>query len=670
MRRLGSTPSRRWRPLLLVAASLGGLAGIGLGSPVAAAEEPCELVDTASVGRLLGPVGTAQEVSVDGLSACRIPVGSLTLEVIDGSSAGGGEYEAQLARHGVGDRQEVADYVDGAFFGWGVGEATDFVARRGDQVTILRLTGQDRSGSFDAADPTASAPDGDVSGSEVGSSLWVLMTEAFAGADGVEAPEAGDLSGLWRTTDITPCAPQSDLGVRVSEFDDDDGDLVSTKVAGDSCLDDGLVDFQGVTVDGAGTGTSFASVGSSTPGAGTAYELTIDSPTEVTLTGAAGALQYTLVYERLSWPGLAVTETTSSLLGIPSPSDAITARNVALTGAVSGLLLLIVVLPTTLFNSALEANLDHYRALGARITGRVRGWFTRGGGGGAGPPGPEGDGEAGGRSFWNRPRGVVAYLLLAGLLFSLMQPGWGANSATVISLIGFTGGVVVTSLLGVIATVVYLLLGRRPGRGRPVVSPGTLLVAAVFVLASRLVGFVPGYLYGVLVVWASVHEPDDDEHGRIVAFASALTLVGAVGAWFLIPWLRDVAGPEPGVLAAAPLSIVSGVFVANVELLAIGLIPLRFLPGHALRAFNKQTWAILWAGSGVLFVLVLLRPGLVSGRSQHVTGTIGLVVASSLFALGFWLYETRRNRVPPAVPPAAPGPGAPPDAPLRAGTPF
>lgn len=602
----------------------------------AAADDPCDLLDVDSVAQLFGAAGRPESTTVGSLPACRIGIGPLTLEALDAGDLPG-EFDARLDAHGD-SVHAVDDYVDGAFFGWGVGDAFEFVARRGSDVTIIRLTGSDRSGDFNAADPTAGAPDGDVSGSVVGSSMWVLMTEAFAVDSQVAEPALDDLSGLWRTTDITPCAPANDVGVRVSRFVDGGDDLRAVKVAGDTCLDNDETDFEGLTQGGRGSGVSFASVGSAVDD-GTPYEFEVESATEVTLSGAAGALQYTLRYQRLSWPGLALNQQ-SALLGIPSPTEALTVKNVALTGALSTLLLLIVVFPTTLFNSALDANLDHYRERVAAFRRR----FERKRSAGAG----EGAGEAK-RSFWRSGRGVVAYVVVAGVLFSLMQPGWGPNSITVVSIVGFIGGVAISSLLGVVASAVYLLFSHRNGRGRATVEPATLAIASFFVLASRVVGFVPGYMYGVLVSWDSAHEQSEFDRGRIVAFSSTITLIAAVVAWLLIPAFRDFAGPEPGIVGAIPLSIVGGLFVGSVESLTIGLVPLQFMPGHLLRSHSRRAWAVLWAGGGFLFVLVLLRPGLVSGASRSIIGTLVLVVISSVIALSFWLYETRRARSQPTI---------------------
>ncbi len=627
------------------------LAFIAACSTIAVAEsmsgatvDACSSVDGAAVAKLFGPTSTPANTVVDGVAACRMTVNdTMTLVGID-TRGGTPEFNRRRDGYSPGSTQAIHGYVDGAFFGWGINGSLDFVARRGAETTIFSLTGASTQLGFDSADPKASSPSGDVSGSVVGSGLWVLTTHLFANNAGTAArATTDDFQGLWRTTDITPCAPSGNIGVRVSRFANQHGSLTATKIAGDACLANGSIDFQGSTDGHHGSGLAFGDLGLGSQAQGTTYQFNVASPTLVRLTGAAGTLRYTRDYERLSWPSLnGSSPTTSTLLGIPSPSDALTAKNVALTGLLSTLLFLIVVFPTMLFNSTLEANLDHYRVLLARLRKRLP---TRL---------PKPLQALGARSnIWQTPRGIAVYLLVAGLLFSLMQPGWGPNLATIITFVGFLGALLATSTLGVIATRVYLSFRYKQGGGKPRIEPSTLGIAAVCVAASRIVGFVPGYLYGVFVSWETQHQRDDFDRGRIVAFSSSLTLSAAIVAWLLVPACRDFGG-DAGSLKMIPLSIVSGVFVGAVHALTIGLLPLHFLPGKVLRDHSPRTWLVLWASGGFLFVLVLLRPGLVSGETRSIVGTSILATVLSALAVAYWAYHRSRVTTPRSPQPARP----------------
>ena len=166
----------------------------------------------------------------------------------------------------------------------------------------------------------------------------------------------------------------------------------------------------------------------------------------------------------------------------------------------------------------------------------------------------------------------------------------------------------------------------------------------------------PGYLYGVVVDWAPEHRRDDFDRGRIIGFAAALTAVTAIITWLMIPALRDFGGSDPSSLKALPLAAVSGVFVGAVNSLTIGMIPLEFLPGKILRRHNRVTWAVTWALGGFLFVLVLLRPGLVSGETKSIVGTCALAALFGAVSVLFWAYHRRRAELRPAPPGVQSGP--------------
>src|SRR5258708_3190838 len=88
-----------------------------------------------------------------------------------------------------------------------------------------------------ASTPLHHAADVAFAGAKWGSDLGVIAPDVFHGTADVKSPPAGDLSGLWRTADVTPCPPASNVAVRVSRFEASDGSLRAIKVAGDSCLD-------------------------------------------------------------------------------------------------------------------------------------------------------------------------------------------------------------------------------------------------------------------------------------------------------------------------------------------------------------------------------------------------------------------------------------------------
>ena len=614
------------RSLGIILCALPPIAALSFAIPAHAATSACNGIDEQEIGRILGPTSPPTDTTLGDEPACEIALPpDLTLRVVS-TKGGKRDFNRRRATFAANSVETIDKYVNGAFFGWEQG-TLDFVARRGSQTVTMQLTGSSTQLDFDASDPVAAAPGGAPSGSIAGSGLWVLMTDYFnATGNSSQRPPDNDLSGLWRTTDITPCAPRSNLPIRVSSIEVMGATLHAEKIKGDSCLDDGAADFEGQLASGSGTGNAFGRFGTTAATQGIPYNLTVVSPTLLRLTGQAASLSYTREYTRLSWPGIAESEPASSstLLGIPSPSQAITIKNVMLSGLLALVLFALVAFPTTLFNSTLEANLDHYRRIVGRLHRRNR-------------PAPERH-----TRIWNSRPGVAIYVGFSGVLYSALQPGWGFNTATLITLVGFTGALYLTNLLAISATRIYTARHYKESTGHALVEVSTLGISTLCVVASRSVGFIPGYLYGVLVLWEPTHELDDRDTGRIAILAGVMTLVAALTTWVLLPVTQRWMGSAPNSLTAVPLGIDSGIFVGAVETLTIGLIPLRFLPGAAMRAYNRTVWLVLWCAGGFLFSLVLLRPGLVSGQSKNIIGTVVIAAAFSAAAVALWAFHRAR----------------------------
>ena len=351
----------------------------------------------------------------------------------------------------------------------------------------------------------------------------------------------------------------------------------------------------------------------------------------------------------------------STFIGLPSPSQALTLKNVALAGLLSVVLMLIVMFPSTLFNNTLEANIEV-----------VRNWFPRWMRGmidttptiavtaDAGThPGAEPEGApAAARTltkhpFWRSWPGFVSYMAIAALLYSFTQPGWGLNDATASTLLGFVIGLSVSTFTGIATARTYL---RRYGKvdGHMEVEIATLAFAILCVVASRLANFTPGYFYGVLAGYIpTTHKPSNDDSRRMKVRALQLTFVLAIAGWVLFTPLQHVAG-HPGFFNGLPLSLAGGLVTGAVETIVIGLIPITFLPGYALKQWNAKVWAVSYIAGAFLFSLVLLRPGLVGAHEASVVWTLGVATFFAVCSVAFWWYFRQRAERLKVVQPTTP----------------
>jgi len=290
----------------------------------------------------------------------------------------------------------------------------------------------------------------------------------------------------------------------------------------------------------------------------------------------------------------------------------------AFSAAVAAALFLLLLFPFQLFNATLAENYDE-----------VRGWFGLHG------PRPE-------RGRRVRAVAVAPFVVVTGLLYTLATPDFAFDRSTLLAAAGLAIGVTVTGLAFVVPGLLYAR-ARFGEWGRIRILPGTIVVAAVTVGFSRLVGFLPGYLYGLLFVLTVRRTLDEQAEGRMGALTSVSVLAVSLGAWLLlVPASHAAAEPHAGAGALVGEAALSGVFLLGLESAIVDLLPLEFLAGKRIRTWQPVVWAALFGFGLFALVHILLAPG--SGylgdtpsRSYWTLG-IGLLLAFGLGSFLFWSY--------------------------------
>ncbi len=246
-------------------------------------------------------------------------------------------------------------------------------------------------------------------------------------------------------------------------------------------------------------------------------------------------------------------------------------------------------------------------------------------------------------SIW----GVVAYLLVAAFLYSLLTPGFPGSDALLVF------GVAIVGL--VVATVADILpgdryvLSRYRTHGTFRVALWTLALAAVCVAISRMANLQPGYMYGIIGTFTFGLVLTRSDEGAMEARGAVGLLILALVTWFArIPF-----EPTPGVPQTGPMLIINmalvSTFVVAVEGLVFGLIPIRFLPGQKIFAWSRWRWALLWGAGLALFAHVLMYPVTLAQPSPDPATLATTLVSAGLYgaiAVGFWAafrYRAARN---------------------------
>jgi hypothetical protein len=242
---------------------------------------------------------------------------------------------------------------------------------------------------------------------------------------------------------------------------------------------------------------------------------------------------------------------------------------------------------------------------------------------------------------WRSPLRIAGFVLLTALLYAFLDPTFGFSLDSLATFAGLAVGLFVVLLAYGLP---LIFLSRREGFGLTVRAlPATLCIGLLCVLVSRIADFQPGYLYGLIIGFFMAHGVERRVEGRAEAVAAAASLLAALIAWVLLALLRG-SGSQPGdifpvLLEAAMVTIV----VAGLENAVFAMLPLRFMPGAAVYAWDRRVWVALLAAGLFGFAHVLLNPAEGAGYLADTTRTsfFTLILLLAVFGISsvlFWAY--------------------------------
>ena len=288
-------------------------------------------------------------------------------------------------------------------------------------------------------------------------------------------------------------------------------------------------------------------------------------------------------------------------------------------GLAAFLVALLIVFPSNLFNSTLAANYKE-----------VRGWFA--------PLARPLEGLARPRPTPKIPQRVeiAAFLLAGAIVVGLVDPGFGFNIHSVPIFVGMLGalafGAAITSRLDAVYAGWRFKLKHRFR-----VYPGALAVAVVCVGISRAVNFLPGYVYGLLMGAQIERDLDHREHGPSIAFAFAATFLFSIAAWLLWVPVKSLADKTSALPFTTLDVMLAAVFVAGLQGILFGLIPVRFQPGAILRSWSWRVWLLYLLVSAFTLFHILIRPRPTANLTPFVI-VLGLFLFFGGISVAFWAY--------------------------------
>lgn len=321
--------------------------------------------------------------------------------------------------------------------------------------------------------------------------------------------------------------------------------------------------------------------------------------------------------------------TTAFVASVPGPTTVNTDPTVFLQAAVvTALLVLVLPFPAELFNKTVEEHLDEIRGWASRLP--LVGALARGDGSGR--------------------QGILligGFVALSALLYALLSPGFALDLRGLVTW-GGTGAALLTAAWIAAVPRRAMEQASNQDRGHLRAVLGTLAVAVVCVAISRWTGFLPGYLYGLILGYVFVRGLAPTDEGRAVhAGAWWMVLVAGV-SWLLLDGTR-AAGVGDTLPGAVLSTVLATLVVGGIEGIVFALIPMRFLNGAPLFAWSRLRWSLLYAIGLFGFLVIVLNPenGFVATANPAALPTaIGLFIGFGVLSLGTWAFF--RFRTAPA----------------------
>lgn len=360
---------------------------------------------------------------------------------------------------------------------------------------------------------------------------------------------------------------------------------------------------------------SFVATFSATLVSGDVCFLTSDCATpEPTATPTATAIAAPLDADS---SGPIAASTPSSFSTLATVLDSARPANALWAAAFTVVLVILVALPTHLFNSAVEKGTDRVSAW----------WKSRRRAAVATPEKPR-------KPYAGWPL-AAAGVLAASVISSFVDPNFGLNAASPRVFLSILVSFLLDAVLGWFLVIWLVRRSQRDAVPTFSFAPATLLIVAAAVVFSRLTGFQPGIVFG-LVAGVSFGAVLATQQVRVTLTGLGYGLGAAIIGW--VGYSVLVASGAAGTFAVFAQETLSAMAIGGIAALPIALIPLRGLAGYEVFAWNRIVWGVAYAvGLFGFFFVLMPMPFAWTGVPLSLGTWIVLYLLYAIIAVGTWL---------------------------------
>jgi hypothetical protein len=262
-----------------------------------------------------------------------------------------------------------------------------------------------------------------------------------------------------------------------------------------------------------------------------------------------------------------------------------------------------------------------------------------------------------------RLAGPSVALLLTGVIYSTLEPGFGLNSQT---LVLFGSAVVGVGLVTYLSAGIESISLRRLSGARAAIRPypAGIAIAVASVAVSRLLDLQPGVMFGFIAscTVAGGVSLGRRESGRVALAPVGVALAVAIVAWLAVGPVRELNESRSGWFPALLEASVIVMFIGGIEGVVISMVPIAETDGGKIYRWNRWLWGAVALTAAFLTWHVLLgrERTYFTGLREAASVTVLLVfLVSTALTVALWVYFRLRGRehTPPAPEPEpTPGP--------------
>ena len=237
--------------------------------------------------------------------------------------------------------------------------------------------------------------------------------------------------------------------------------------------------------------------------------------------------------------------------------------------------------------------------------------------------------------------GVLAAAVIAGFVDPTF--GWNAGSVRMVA-----SNIVAFGVEAVAGATLVAGVARRwaiSPTARVGLVAGSLGILLASVLLSRLTGFAPGVVFGLIIAAALPAALSTRDGLRLAVVEIAYVAGAGMSAWFLYGVLAEPLTRSGGILDRFAVEALAGITVLGISALPIMLLPLGGLAGSAIFSASRGMWIIVYAAGASLFMVVLLPfPGSWEETSAPFWVWTSLFAAYAVVAVAIWAVLTKTRR--------------------------